>query len=599
MSQAPAAAVTPPATAAPPPANVRIESVRIKDFRALAECCVTLEAGTTLLLGENNTGKTSLLQALATALGQRRAVDDDLRVPLGSTAANEFVVDLTVVPGQGTRFEGPVGTVMGNGLRRDAHDREYVAIRTIGTTSADRGALHLRRHFLDGWSSCSDNPADAAEIAGASPVTDRVLGVLAFTLLDASRDLETELRQRLSHWGRLVAKLDIDPALQATIESSLGTLGQQIITGSTVLATVRKELDATRKALATVSGVELAPLPTRIDELARGIDVLVTAPDGPPLPLRMQGLGSRSLAAILVFRAFAATLIGADRPIAPQPVTAFEEPEAHLHPQAQIAVARLIDDLPGQRLVSTHSAHLASVADIAGIRFLRRGSTGITVHAVTGLDPEDTIKVRRLVERPYGEVLFARLVIIGDGATERAGLPVFARAHWDGIECEGKGVSIVDPGSLGSAGPLVKVLEDLAIPWLLFVDGDPAGATALTTIGNRISRTLDDTSPEVVRLPAGQAWEEHLLAEGLVAPMEQGIAACYGAAALTTFAAQRNNATLSPEDLVRSFLQAKKGSHGGPLAEAIVAVTAPGGRPTIPTKVGDLLTRADQTLAAP
>lgn len=592
--------MSPPAAgSARSPANVRVESIRVDGFRALRGCCMALEPGTTVLLGENNTGKTTMLEALAVAFGRRRAVDDDLRVPRKGPPRDDFTIDVSIVPVDGQRFEQPVGTLLGNGIRRDASGREYAVVRTTGSRSADRGLLHLERRFLEGWSSCADDVTKAVEIAGAPPVNDRVLGLIAFTLLDASRDLEAGLHQRLSHWGRLVSKLDIAPGLKSTIEQTLEQLANQLIGGSQVLADVRDELCEARRALATVTDVQLAPLPSRVDELARSIDVLVTAADSRPLPLRLQGLGSRSLAELLVFRAFAATLIGVDEPFVPQAVTALEEPEAHLHPQGQIAVARLINSLPGQRLVSTHSAHLASVSDISAVRFFRRDATGISVRSVTNLGEEDCVKVRRLVERPYGEVLFARLVVIGDGATERAGLPVFARAHWDGTECEGKGVSVVDPGSLSQAAPLVKVLEDLGIPWLLFVDGDPAGATALTTIGDRIGRLLDATSPEVVALTAGEDWEGHLLGGGHTAAMEKGINEFYGAPAFTAFCAETKNIGLAQEVLVGKFLRRKKGTHGAPIAEAIVAVTDAKGRPTIPTKIAELLARVDQRLATP
>lgn len=591
---------TPAVAPARPPANVRVECVRVHGFRALRDCCMTLEAGTTVLLGENNTGKTSMLEALEVAFAPRRgADDDDLSVSVSGIGRDAFTIDVSLVPAAGNRFDQPVRALLGDAVRRDPGGRDQVVIRTTGSRSPDRGRLQLRRSFLEGWSACGDDPSKAAEIAAAPRVDDRVLRLVAFTMLEAGRDLEQALHRRLSYWGRLVSELDIAPALQTTIEQTLEQLGAQVIGGSQVLARVRDELRESRRALATVSDVKLAPLPSRVAEIARSIDVMVAAADGLPLPLRLQGLGSRSLAELLVFKVFAATLIGIDSALVPQAVTALEEPEAHLHPQAQIAVARLVDALPGQRLLSTHSAQLASVSDIGKLRFFRRDAQGITVRSVQGLDPEDCIKVRRLVERPYGEVLFARLVLIGDGATERAGLPVFARAHWGGTECEGKGVCVVDPTSLGSADALVKVLEDLGIPWLLFVDGDPAGTTALKTIGDRIGRTLDAASPEVVRLDLGEDWERHLLADGHVAAMEQGIHDFYGPQAFSAFCARPQNARLDREARVGKFLRSKKGTHGGPIAEAIVAVSGGHGRPTIPTKVAELLARADQRLALP
>lgn len=580
---------------APPPANIRIETVRVDGFRALRQFSITLEAGTTVLVGENNTGKTSLLEALATALGGRRADDDDLHMPPSGDRATAFIIDLTLVPESGGRFDQPVATVFGNAVQRGPDDREYVAIRTEGSAGLDGSGPVLRRSFLANW---HDGDAAKASKLAQPGVKDPVLKLLVFSLLDASRDLAADLRSRRSEWGRLVAGLDIDPALRANIETALGQLGHQIVTGSSVLTRLRDELQAVQQALSTVSSVTLSPLPARVDELARAIEVLVAAPGGAPLPLRMQGLGSRGLAKFMVFRAFASTMIGAGTGIGPHRVSAFEEPEAHLHPQAQVALAGVIEEIPGQRLISTHSPQLASVADLSSIRLLRRTGTTISVRAPTGLSPEDLIKVRRLVERPYGEVLFARLVIIGDGATERAGLPVFARAHWGGIEPEGKCVSIIDPGGLSQAAPVVKVLEDLGIAWLILADGDEAAVRDLATIGERLDAPLDAASPNVVLLPDGQAWEPYLLAEGLREPMEKGIASLYGATALDEFRSGGNRSKLDPDQLVLRFLNSRKGSHGRATAEAIIAVLDGNGRPTIPEKIRNLFERADELLAA-
>lgn len=349
--------------------------------------------------------------------------------------------------------------------------------------------------------------------------------------------------------------------------------------------------------MSTVSSVTLSPLPARVDELARAIEVLVAAPGGAHLPLRMQGLGSRGLAKFMVFRAFSSTLIGAGTGIDPHRVSAFEEPEAHLHPQAQVALASVIEEIPGQRVISTHSPQLAGVADLTTIRLLRRTDATISVRTPIGLSPEDLIKVRRLVERPYGEILFARLVIIGDGATERAGLPLFARAYWGGIEPEGKCVSIIDPGGLSQAAPLVKVLEDLGIAWLILADGDATAIKDLTTIGARLGAPLDATSTNVVMLPTGQPWEHYLLAEGLREPMENGIASLYGATALADFRAAGRNSELESDELVLKFLNSHKGSHGRATAEAIVAVIDGSGLPTIPGKMRELFERADELLA--
>jgi putative ATP-dependent endonuclease of OLD family len=502
-------------------------------------------------------------------------------------------VDVSIVPRAGKRFEEAVAALFGGAVRRDASDREVVAMRTIGSLGADRISIDTRRVFIEGWSSCDDTPG--AEIAGQR-VTERHLALVAFALLDADRDLVKQLRLRQSPWGQLLARLDLPDAVISDIEAALSGVGAKVVGESAVLRRLRDQLIELQKALATIATVRLEPVPVRIDELARAIDVVIAAPGSPELPLRLQGLGSRSLAELMVFRVFADTLTGLGEALRPQSVSCFEEPEAHLHPQAELAIARLIDGMPGQRIITTHSPQLASEVNLNSVRLFRRSGTGVEVRRPSRLSEEDLVKVRRLAERPYGQVLFARLVIIADGATERGALPVFARAYWDGTAPEGKCVTIVDPESLGNAGALVKMLEDLGIPWLILADGDKAAATALNNIGGRIKRTLDATSPEVVMLPDGQSFERYLLDQGLRPQIEQAIAGLYGPTALSDFRSQPGNSSRDEDDLVLKFLKEKKGSFGQSVAEAIIATPDENGSPTIPGIVRQLFERADQML---
>jgi putative ATP-dependent endonuclease of OLD family len=57
---------------APTPAvNFAITDIRIQDFRALNDVCLNLSPSLTVLIGANNSGKTSVLEAIASAFGWR------------------------------------------------------------------------------------------------------------------------------------------------------------------------------------------------------------------------------------------------------------------------------------------------------------------------------------------------------------------------------------------------------------------------------------------------------------------------------------------------------------------------------------------------
>ncbi len=572
-------------------AGIRIEAARVTGFRALQHICVSLELDTTVLVGENNTGKSAFLEAMDTAIGSRRAVPDDLYVDAQGNRSNEFNVDLLLAPRDSDTFSERLAPLFGDAIRRSG-TREFIGIRTTGSVGRDHSTVERRRYFIEGWYGCDmTNRAEAAEIQGQK-LTERHLALISFTLLHANRDLVPEMQRKSSRWGRLLAQRDLPQDALRDIEGWLRETGQYMVRHSPLLARLRKRLNEIQSAIPTVGNVELNPLPGRIDDLTKATDIQMTNPGGPTLPLRFQGLGSRSLAEIMVYQAFVAELSEISETLAPHGFACFEEPEAHLHPQAQIAVMALINQMPGQCVVTTHSPQIVSEMDPRQIRLFRSEHARVTVTQPTSLTRQETIRLRRLAERPYGQVFFARLVIIGDGATERAALPVFARHHW-GIVAEGRGVTFIDPQSLGQAAPLVQLLEDLGIPWLLFADGDTGGHRALDAIGERIDRCLTPGSHQVVALPEGMGFEEYLINEGFRSAIKQVIAD-RGGGQSQQGSYPKNRSHSEDQQLMRQ-LKRIKGTYGAAAAEAIVADMQQTGRP-MPERIAKLLKRADRIL---
>ena len=231
-----------------------------------------------------------------------------------------------------------------------------------------------------------------------------------------------------------------------------------------------------------VEEVQLRPLPGRLEDLARSVDIVVGAGNGrPALPMRLQGLGSRSLAALRVFHALCELRVGVDQGVRPQLITLLEEPEAHLHPQAQAAMYRFIQDLPGQVIVATHSSVLIGEADLEAVRILRSTKEGTNVHKLERDTAKKLAVFRRYISRPLGELFFARMVVLVDGVAERITLPVLLSPLL-GRDIAGVGVTILDME--GQSKEWVrKVVDGLGalggIPWIVFADNDSDGLDAI------------------------------------------------------------------------------------------------------------------------
>ena len=606
-------ASAPSPAAAPSAPPVLMANVRVQDFRGLSDMVTSLEP-LTVFVGENNSGKTSLLQALAVFFGATRATEDDLHVDATGKRATTFVIDVRFVPGAGLKFEPDVETRLVGHIQvpQDAAEPHYFTIRVTGEVAKDGTGVELQRRFVTGWAE-TRAAASGLRLAPHRPGREH-LELVTFFMLDARRDLVEELRTRTSHWGRLLADVGLDPTEQADIEKALETVGNRIVASSPVLESVKTGLGGVKDALgASVSDVAIAPVPGRVDDLSRAVDVMIKRPQGAALPLRLQGQGSRSLAAVMVFESFVRKRVTLGGPVSPLVVAAFEEPEAHLHPQAHRAMLGLIAKLDGQKLVSTHSPHVVRVADIHAIRSISRdGKGGPQCKAVprqsNGIPTfagEELANVTRFVQRNNGEILFARAVVVVEGDTEDFALPVFARHHW-GKDPSLLAVSFAHTDGAGNGKHVVRILECLGVPWVLMADGDDAGKKGVEAIQKALGRPL--AVDELVQIPNNVGFDEYLIDAGYRAPIETAIAEHYGPNELAGCKARwhgqtvkgggtRDYQSLGWEDrLAKEFCKRNKGTLGEALASVILRDAQKHNLPHLPPMVLEVFNRVDKWL---
>jgi putative ATP-dependent endonuclease of OLD family len=569
----------------------------------------------TVLIGPNNSGKTAFLQALAVAFGEHRAHEEDCYVdPLG-TPAESFTIDLLIQPAQGDEFTEELRDLFADAIQIPVDGPEYVALRTSGRPDTRRDGILPRRCFLKGWARTDSDSTAVSELKKPG-VSRELLELFSYNFLDARRDIVDQLQGRATYWGKLAGSLDIQDQLRMEIEAALGHLGEKIIQGSGVLEQVRSEIDRITEALTPGSpGVDIEPLPARVEDLARGMDVRLRAPGSASISMSRQGMGTRSLAALTVFSAFVKIRMQ-EGPTA-LTLLALEEPEAHLHPQAQRAVFTLACSIQGQRILSTHSPYVSGIADVFDFRVFRRNgptSQALWVEKTNGdrtptFTAEEHEKVRRFVQRRHGEILFARLALFVEGETEEYAVPVFAEHHWNRT-IHDQGISLINAEGAQSYKHFVVLLEKLGIPWLILSDGDAEGIRGVSSAGKAIGRPLDENSPEVIMLPTtpkGLCFEEYLIKEGFRPQIEKAIHSTCGESALEEYRARNEGGKRkgglrdyhSPgweDQLILDFMLANKALLGEPIAQAICSEKGPQGI-RFPSKVLELFQRVDKILS--
>lgn len=473
-----------------------IEKIIIRNYRGISSCEVELEPRVTVLAGRNNAGKSRIISALQVALGGRSADTDDF------TVGNESLPEIDVIvspgspadPGDDEEFEPSFTQLFENKTQvlSETPIRERIAWRTRISRSGDGTGARSDSYFL----TFDTTSSKWVQVISPTALSARQRRAFAVDLINTGRDLRDELGRQGSIIRKVLSDLEIPESHRESLELQLSQLSSQIFDGSETLKSVDAELARLHSLVGSVGSPALNPLPTNLEELGRLISIDLDTGAG-PLPIRFHGAGSRSLSSLQVQGILYERRLSRDgSAVPPTPITLVEEPEAHLHPQAAMELAELLVGMRGQKVVSTHSAHLVTSVDPSSIRLVQAlGSATkivdlgpasddeLAVHRAfrPSLHKQEMEKLRRLVERPFGELLFSSCIVIGDGATERAFLPIALRHALGG---KSHGITVVDPGSLSNelATAAVKFSVMTDTPCFIFADSDQDGATAVQSL---------------------------------------------------------------------------------------------------------------------
>ncbi|MFC1926704.1 ATP-dependent endonuclease [Chloroflexota bacterium] len=601
--------------------SIKIIVVQIHNFRSLKEVEVFLDA-TTILIGENNSGKTSFLEALYYAIGagKRTIGEEDIYIdPKEKRVPRDRIVtiDLLIRPIDSngnirdTFIEGSFWvSLWGSGVAQDEKENDFVAIRTQMKWSNTKGEYGTERRFLLDWPSLEK--WEDARINEKAVVTPRNIEPIALYFLDAKRDIQDELQNRSSFWHRLISDPGLTDEQIEQIEKDLSSLNEQIIDGSDVLSHVQEHLNEIYRTVPCDKGsVVITPLTRHLRDLSKGMDISFCTTGATSFPLARHGMGTRCLAALLIFRAYSVWRQQRKKHDGMHSMLALEEPEAHLHPQAQRALFVYIEETPGQRIISTHSPYIAGQADINQFRhFNKNGAiTEVSQIDISQFQDDDIRKIKREVLNTRGDLLYARVLILCSGETEEQALPIYAEVYW-GITPSALGISIIGVGGDGKYPPFLHLASCLGIHWYICSDGEDTAIqnveSALKSIG------LDDISEQknVFILPDKHKWETYLVAQGYCDVIEIMLNSVNNTENFVSDYIERMDGQRRRGDVVRDYtgeegrkraivdiLYGDKTKYAAPLARAITSLEEAKRR--IPKKVKEMFGKIESEWRIP
>lgn len=340
----------------------RLRGVSVANLRGFESTSLEIEDGVTLLVGPNNSGKTSILRLLNWFFNEAETNTLSGLVPL-TGAESEVLLPARPVGKRARRLTLKIEITDGRSRRRYPANGDYVDLRV---TAAASGLIRLNV-------GPPRRPEEEGNTELALELYEAVQAGITFTLIPAARDAASETFRRVLR-SAAVTKLEEKALRQgrgrAPAESKVIREAVEEIrkVGTDLLEPLWTEIrDGIPPGLAESANME--PRISRrslIDWLADNAAMnLVTGDhDRDGVDAVEVGSGLQSLLEIAITRA-----AGAEEGV--DWILAIEEPEAFLHPSAQRTLARLLRSTPGRLLVSTHSAVLVDEAQYGEVVLAR------------------------------------------------------------------------------------------------------------------------------------------------------------------------------------------------------------------------------------
>ena len=440
---------------------MRLSELRVRNFRKIEDLKVIFPKGLCVFVGENNSGKTAIIDALRLMFFSAREFDvlrlneDDFR-----SGTNYTPIEISCTFADLTEQD-------------EVHFLECLV--DIGGMFEVR--INMRAEFNTTTQRVNSKFWGGETEGGSLPfnIYDRI----ATVYLQPLRDPETGLRAgRHSQVSRLIDRLT-----DSSRHSEFVSIANDANTRIKDLDSVREAKKVINDQMTSIAGNKLAQNTELIfsDPTFHRI-IAGLLPEIESLPFELNGLGYNNLI-------FTAATLGTLRK---SPQYSFrsilvEEPEAHLHPHLQTLflshLANVAADTRNnevQVIVSSHSPILVSQAPIDSIVSVCNVDGKVSSVSVCTMQIADAMKkkLQRFLDATRGEMFFAQRLLMVEGIAEVLVVPLLAKIAGGSLKDSAVTVLNVEGLNFNAFLPLFGEGR-LNFPTAILTDGDAPSVNGL------------------------------------------------------------------------------------------------------------------------
>ena len=496
----------------PPAKRMWVKQIRAKNFRVFGDGSSapaldwSLNRGLNILIGENDSGKTAVVDAFrfllwTTSFDVVRLSELDFHV--GTVRANSLSIEAKLVDLSD---------------EQEASVLEWLSYEPDGSRSLILNLQAKRVPSRPGKRARIEVVTRSGENGCGPELGSAVRDLVRATYLRPLRDAEAELRpSRNSRLSQILAAYpgmdqqdanDYDSTSPGVLPKTIVGLMAQVqdqISGHTVVGDVTQNINdnylnklsvQTDLLAAQIQFAANASLSQILERFELSLDPPASVASGERC---IRGLGYNNA----LFMAAELLLLRTGEELG---LLLVEEPEAHLHPQLQERVVALLQNAKDgsedtlQVVLTTHSPTIAAGAAVESMALMVGGRVFSLEPECTNLEKSDYEYLRRFLDATKANLFFARGVAIVEGPAEALLLPAIAEAA--GVPFARYGVSVVNVGDVGlyhyaRVFQRSQAGESIGIPVACITDRDvvPDAATYVDRPKSR-KRFASDYRPE-------------------------------------------------------------------------------------------------------
>jgi AAA15 family ATPase/GTPase len=534
---------------------MKISTIEIKDWRSIKNVNIAFQ-DLMILIGQNNHGKSNVLNAILFFFGEIKPHDLDF-----NGESDELYVEITfdsLVESERSTFAKYVTTDHKIKVRRTATRSGSIVYQGYTQTPAlewlrtENASSYTTRSVAEGLAFYDLLPEsgritkasveqaqtqyietnqtelefnyilETTNFMGAKNVAKGIFGDVFYipAVKVTSEDYSNNSSSIFSKlYGRIISDISANNAgwveAKETVASLFSLLNKEDTEGNQntqrPVQLGEFETKLNQQLASWGSEVELEVLPPNVDDVFKA-NTQVWVNDGCKTDISRKGNGLQRALSFALIKTLADILKSeqddvesSGRSSSQSMFFILEEPELYLHPQAQRALletlSSLSDSVGAQVIICTHSASLIDLSKYKSICIIKKENVEVGTKACQcdeelfiGNGKKD-FNLSYWINPDRSELFFAKKVILAEGATEKTVIPYIAQ----NLECFKHDYSVIDCGSKNNIPMYCNLLNKFKIPYVAVYDidhqahkGDEARASA-SIATQAIEDVINDT----------------------------------------------------------------------------------------------------------